>query len=119
MKKYVLLTAVALILAAPGIALSQNAPSGNGGGFRGGPGGPDGPGAQGMQEENGHQGNGERFQEHKAEMLKRLNEHLAEVQKRISCVQAAANHEALRACMPERGEGPQGGRGMQGGERPQ
>jgi hypothetical protein len=38
-----------------------------------------------------------------------MNAHLADVQQRISCVQAASNHQALRACMPPRGE--------RGGER--
>jgi hypothetical protein len=38
-------------------------------------------------------------------VLKRLNEHLAEVQQRIACVQAAADHQALRACMPQNAEG--------------
>ncbi|MGB9152375.1 MAG: hypothetical protein WCD70_04725 [Alphaproteobacteria bacterium] len=88
MKKYVLLTAMVLALAAPSVAWSQTAP---GGGSNGGSG----------QQQGGEQ----QFQEHKSEMLKRLNEHLAEVQQRIGCVQAAADHEALRACMPERGEG--------------
>jgi hypothetical protein len=60
---------------------------------------------------NGGGGMGEeKFQERKAELLQRLNNHLAEVQQRISCVQAATNHQTMRACMPERREGPPEGR---------
>ena len=112
MKKYVLMTAMVLALAAPGMAWSQSAP----GGGNGAPPSSTGPG--------GGQEREQKFQEHKTEILQRMNEHLAEVQKRIACVQAATNHEALRACMPERreGEGQRGeGHGSmgQGQGRPQ
>ncbi len=102
MKKYVLLTAVVLSIAAPSLAWSQSNP----GGFP----------PQGSQG-GGHEGNGQEFQERKANILKRMNEHLAEVQQRIGCVQAANNHEALRACMPERHEGGHGGEHEGHGER--
>jgi len=115
MKKYMLLTATVLALAIPGAAWSQTAPSGGNGGPP--PGGPQGGGQH-------EQGDGQHFQEHKARALEMLNHHLQEVQQRIGCVQAAANHEALRACMPERrgggeghGEGGGPGAGAPGGER--
>lgn len=90
MKKYILLTAMAFTLTAPVAAYSQTAPAPNG----------TPPQSQGGQ----HSGDSQHFQERKAEILQRMNEHLAEVQKRIGCIQAANDHEALRSCMPERGE---------------
>jgi TolA-binding protein len=97
MKKYILMTAMVLALASPGAAWSQTPPtSGSAPSNAGGAG-------------SGQMGNGQNFQEHKAEILKRLNQHLSECQQRISCVNAAADHEALHACMPPRGEGPSGG----------
>jgi TolA-binding protein len=96
MKKYVLLTAMVLALAVPCMAWSQSAP----GGGNGAP-----PSSSGAGGSGGGQEREQKFQEHKTEILQRMNEHLAEVQKRIACVQAATNHEALRACMPERREG--------------
>ncbi len=110
MKKYLLMTAMIMALAAPSMAWSQNAPSAGGGGTP-----PSSAGAGG-----GGQEREQRFQERKTEILQRMNEHLAEIQKRIACVQAATNHEALRACMPERGEGHEGGgHGPQGQGRSQ
>jgi hypothetical protein len=51
----------------------------------------------------------------KEQMLKRIGDRVAEGQKRLACVQAAGNREALRACMPERrGDGERGGRGPGG-----
>ncbi|MGB9154497.1 MAG: hypothetical protein WCD70_15585 [Alphaproteobacteria bacterium] len=97
MKKYVLMTAMVFALTAPALSWAQTAPGGAGGPPPGGMGG-------GQHEE----GDGQHFQERKTEILQRMNEHLAEVQKRIACVQAATNHEALRACMPERHEGHEG-----------
>ena len=101
MKKYMLTTAMVLALAVPGMAWSQSAP---GGGGNGAPPPSAGAGA-GAGGSGGGQEREQRFQEHKTEILQRMNEHLNEVQKRIACVQAATNHEALRACMPERREG--------------
>jgi len=87
MKKYILLTAMVLMLAAPGSAWCQNNPSGNSGNAPGA-------GAQGQD-----------FQARKAEIIQHISAHLAEMQQRLNCVQAATNHEALRACMPQKGEG--------------
>ncbi len=95
MKKYVLLSAMLVALAAPGAAWSQGVPPG---GNNGAP-PPQGSGGQGQYRD----GDGQRFQERKSEMLQRMNEHLADVQKRISCVQAAKDRDDLRACMPRRG----------------
>ena len=51
---------------------------------------------------------GPRFEERKAEILKRIDE-------RRACVQAANNHEDLKACMEKFGpHNPQGGPGGQG-----
>jgi hypothetical protein len=81
MKKYVLMTLAVMMLAMPGVAWSA-APSGQ------------------------QQGDAQRFAQHKAQMLKNMNDHLAAVQKQISCIQAAQNRQALQACMPG---GPPGG----------
>lgn len=105
MKKYVLMTAIVTVLALPSMAWSQqgSAPGGSGGGQK--------PAMQG-----GQQGDSETFQDRKTRILARLNERSTEVQKRIACVQAAADREALRACMPERGDGRgEGGGGQNGG----
>jgi hypothetical protein len=72
----------------------------------------------------GGQGQGERFEERKAKVL-------AKIQERQACVQAATNHEAMKACFPHEGEGGEGrgggqgrgggfggGRGQQGGTAP-
>jgi len=50
----------------------------------------------------------ERFEERKARILDRLSKRAAEIQGKQSCVQAAANPEALKACFPhmERGGDP-------------
>ena len=85
MRKYVLTMIAVMILAMPGVAWSA-APSGTAGGGQG-------------------QGDAQRFAQHKAQMLKNMNDHLAAVQKQISCIQAAQNHQALQACLP----GPPGG----------
>lgn len=98
MKKSMLLTAMILALMAPGAAWSQSTPPGNDNNS-------EPPPSMGTGEAGG-----QKFQEHKAELLQRMNEHLVETQKRIACVQAATNHEALHACMPERGSG--GGHGQ-------
>jgi hypothetical protein len=81
MTRYMRLAAIALALIIPSIAWCQGAPGG------------------------GQAGDGQQFQERKAEILKRISDRLAEIQQRQSCVQAANNPEALRACMPHRGEG--------------
>lgn len=96
MKKYMMLTALALIICGPTVAFAQGVPQGNSAP-------PEGPSAGG-----GRAGSGEEFQEHKTKILARMNEHLAEIQKRIACVQSASNHEVLRACLPEKGEGHKG-----------
>ena len=90
MKKYVLMTATILALAAAaGPASAQTAPAGAT---------PSGPVMTAAP--------GQGFAEHKAEVLDRL-------QKRIACVQAAQNHEQLKACMPPPpGQGGPGGAPM-------
>jgi len=55
-----------------------------------------------------------KFDERKAKILEHMSARIAEMQKRQSCVQAAATPEALKACMPEgyrkrRHGGPGGG----------
>ena len=117
MKNCVLVTAIALALILPATAWSQTTPPPNGNS------GPPGNNMMMQHNQNGASGtqgdDHEHFQEHKQEILRHMNEHLAEVQKRMACVQAANDHEALRACMPERREGHggmQGGHG-EGGER--
>ncbi len=40
------------------------------------------------------------FSERKKEMLEKIADHIADMQKRQSCVQAAADIEAMRACFP-------------------
>jgi hypothetical protein len=58
----------------------------------------------------------QRFNEHKQQMLRQIGERIGEMQSRIgdmqkkqSCVQSAADREALRGCFP--GGGPGGGQG--------
>jgi hypothetical protein len=92
MKNSIFVTAIALALIVPAMAWSQTAPAPSGNG---------GPPPQGMHGPNGGQGGDDRH-EH-------FEERKAEVQKRMACVQAAHDHEALRVCLPERHEG--------GGER--
>jgi Spy/CpxP family protein refolding chaperone len=119
MKKYAILTALALVLAVPTVAWSQSVPApssppANGNWNHNGPGGQEG-GQQERKEERK-----EKFEDRKAEILKRMNQHLEEIAKRKSCVEAATDHEALRACMPQggvRGEGGPGGAPFEGGER--
>jgi len=74
------------------------------------------PGAGGQGHNNGPQGqnqqgqNPQRFEEIKQKMI-------ARIQERLSCVQNAQNPQALRACMPPRRGGGQGGQGGgQGGQ---
>lgn len=119
MKKYVLLTGVALALMMPAVVWGQNAgntsptghPSFNGGAPHNEFGGPQGGGPEGRQEDEA-----KHFEEHKAAFLKHINEHLAEVLQRKKCVEAATNHQGLRTCFPQmRGEGPQHGEYGHGG----
>lgn len=42
------------------------------------------------------------FEAAKARHLEHIAKHIAELQQRQACIQAAQNHEALRACMPAR-----------------
>jgi hypothetical protein len=44
----------------------------------------------------------EKFEDRKAKVLEHISKHIAEAQKRQACVEAATNHDALKACMPER-----------------
>lgn len=53
----------------------------------------------------------ENFQEHKAELLKRINAHLAEVQQHLTCVQSANDPQTLHACKPPRRPHEDGRRG--------
>lgn len=43
-----------------------------------------------------------KFEERKAEALKRLNERIAELQKKQACVEAATSHDTIEACFPKR-----------------
>ncbi|MBD2512164.1 hypothetical protein H6G91_33935 [Nostoc muscorum FACHB-395] len=106
MKNYWFLAVVA-ILASPGLALGQNSPN--------------------PPSDSQDQGNGQQFQQHKDEILKRISARLSEIQQRKSCVEAANNRQALEACMPRgqgQGQGQRRGRGQgqeqgQGQERGQ
>lgn len=55
------------------------------------------------------------FAENKAEMLKHLNEQLDDAQQGINCVQAANDHEAMRACAEQRAAKQQSQQGTWGG----
>ena len=119
MKKYLLLASIVLAVTIPSVSWSQatHQGGGNNGGMP----------AAGMPPMEQHQGEGQRpeegqrheereqrFEEHKAEMLRHIDEHLAEVQHRKVCVEAARDHDALRACMPERGGENRGNNENQG-----
>ncbi len=54
-------------------------------------------------------GSPEKFQEHKQKILAKIDERIAEGQKRRACVAAAGDVTALKACMPERKGGREGG----------
>jgi len=54
---------------------------------------------QGMPME-GKDGKEQTFEERKAEMLKNMGEHVDGMQKKLACLQAAADREALQACFP-------------------
>ncbi|ACC85115.1 hypothetical protein [Nostoc punctiforme] len=100
MKNYCFLAVVA-ILASPSLALGQSSPN--------------------PPSDSQNQGNGQQFQQHKDEILKRISARLSEIQQRKSCVEAANNRQALEACMP-RGQGQRRGQGQgqgQGQERGQ
>lgn len=60
----------------------------------GAPGNPGNQGAMGMEY-------AQNFQEHKAKELQRISQRMSELQTRQSCVQAAANPQALAACTPK------------------
>jgi len=117
MKKYAVMTALLLAaLVIPGASWAQSAPGGIGSGApQGAPGGGQHPnGQQGGQ----GGGDGKEFQERKAEILNHMREHEEEIHKRMACVEAANDHEALRACVPEHGEGQgQGHGGPRQGQR--
>jgi hypothetical protein len=91
MKKYILLTMMVLTLMIPHMAWCQTGP----GGMNGSPQGVGTPGG-------GQMGDGQHFQERKAEILKHISEHLTEIQQRQSCVESANDRQALMACMPHR-----------------
>ena len=56
--------------------------------------------------------NAEDFPTRKAKILQRINEHLAKMQRAQSCVEAASDFAALRACRP------QGDKEHDGADRP-
>jgi len=61
-------------------------------------GSPTAPGLQSGQVE-------ERFQEHKKILLAHIADRISKLQQVQSCVQAATNHEQMKACRPPRPEG--------------
>ncbi|MBF0134646.1 MAG: hypothetical protein H7833_18040 [Magnetococcus sp. DMHC-1] len=84
MKKYVFLTALVMFWTVAGVtqsAAETGGPQGN----------PD------AGRRDGHKLQ-EKFPEHKAKVLKNIAERLARLQHVQSCVQAAADHKALKAC---------------------
>jgi hypothetical protein len=95
MKRHILAASLALLLASSGLVSAQTVPPTVGGT-------PPVSGQAGGQQ--GGQHRAEEFQKHKTEILERISKHLAEVQQRQTCVQAASDFQALKACMPERGE---------------
>jgi hypothetical protein len=103
MKNYVVVSVALMLMALPALSMAQTAAP---------PSSPSGLPATSMAPggASGAQGqpNG-RFEEHKAEVLKRINEHISEATNRKSCVEAATDHEQLKACMPEKGMGEHGG----------
>ena len=114
MKKYLLMTAMAFVLVAPAAAWSQ----GVGGTPPTGVLAPKGQATQ-VQGQPQQGQPSQRFEERKAEILGHIAQRLSELQQRQGCVQSAQNHEALRACMPERGEGHSHEEGGHGGEHGQ
>ena len=83
---------VAAVLLGSTLVLAQNNP-------------PPGPNGQNGQQGGGQQGGQgqqqpQRFEEVKAKHLEHIAKHIAELQKAQSCVQAATNHDSLRACRP-------------------
>lgn len=97
MNKYMFLTAAIAVFAAPGIASGQSiANSSSNGGSEGSM--TSSYSGANVQWQGAHQrrqegGNGQQFQSHKAEILQRMSQ-------RQSCVQAANDRHALKACMP-------------------
>lgn len=64
----------------------------------------------------------QKFEARKAEALKRMDNRSAEMQKKKACVEAAKDHEAMKACFPNRGKhGKFHGKGekSEGAEAPQ
>jgi hypothetical protein len=80
------LIATALVLSSAALAQTNAPPAPNGQGAHNGP--------QGQQQE-------QRFEEIKARHLDHIAKRIAQLQQVQSCVQAAANPEALRACRPQ------------------
>ena len=64
-----------------------------------------------------NQGNGQRFQERKENIIQRIDARLAHLRQKRDCVSEAQNHQALRQCMQDRDGmgGPGGGMGGPGG----
>lgn len=87
-----MIAALAMTVMTAGVARAEEAAGGAGPG----PGG-------------GGKGSPEKFQEHKQKILQKIDERIAESQKRRACVAAASDVEALKACMPERKGGHEGG----------
>ena len=85
MKRYII--AIALLASGGALAQSTNSPAV-----------PSAPGAQPQQ------GGGRHFEEAKSRHLERIAHRIAELQQVQSCIQAATNHDALRACRPQHHE---------------
>ncbi|MFI4923412.1 MAG: hypothetical protein ACHP6J_06840 [Burkholderiales bacterium] len=58
------------------------------------------------QTQNPQQGDqAQKFQEHKQHMLDRMDQRIAALQKARGCVAQAQNKDAVKACLPEHGQG--------------
>jgi len=53
----------------------------------------------GSQHQNRRNGQGENFEQHKQNMLAKMQQHASMIQNNKSCVQSATNHDALKLCM--------------------
>jgi hypothetical protein len=114
MNKFVFFTAVAVIVATPGLAFGQSnmGRSDHAAG--------DNSGMMGRQHHRrslesangaGGQGDGQQFQQHKTIMMKRVNERMSRMQARQNCVQSASNRQAMAACLPTQRKNYRGGNG--------
>lgn len=84
----------AAILLSSSVAFAQGP---EGGPPQGGPGGGPGAGDPAQREQT--------FEQRKAKISQHMAEKIAELQKKKSCVDAAATPEALKTCLPRLGEG--------------